>query len=55
MLWDMHPVVNQYSQKLLELPAMQRWTEEALKESWREPAHEDEFAALGEITADLRQ
>ncbi|MEM7100933.1 MAG: glutathione S-transferase family protein [Pseudomonadota bacterium] len=51
---DTHPVLHNYSQRLLELPAMQSWTNEALTEPWREPAHEEEFLALGNIDADLR-
>ena len=50
-----HAVINNYSQQILQLPAMQAWTEAALTETWREPAHEEELAALGEITADLRR
>ena len=35
-------------------PAMQQWEAEALAESWREVAHEEELAAAGTITADYR-
>lgn len=35
-------------------PAMQQWEAEALAESWREVAHEEELAACGAITADYR-
>ncbi|SLM62606.1 MULTISPECIES: glutathione S-transferase family protein [Dickeya] len=43
-----------YARHLLALPAMQRWYQAALAETWREPAHEEEVAACGVITADLR-
>jgi len=43
-----------YAQRLLELPAMRDWETAALAEPWRDPGHEDEIAALGEIVADLR-
>ncbi len=45
----------QYVECLLSLPGMQAWTEAALAETYREPSHEQEFAALGEIIEDLRQ
>ena len=43
-----------YSERLLNLSGMQAWTRDALAEPYREPSHEAEFAALGEIVADLR-
>ncbi|HEX9206763.1 MAG TPA: glutathione S-transferase family protein [Steroidobacteraceae bacterium] len=43
-----------YAQRLLQLPAMRAWEAEALAEPWRDPPHEDEIAALGDIVADLR-
>jgi glutathione S-transferase len=39
---------------MLAHPAMQQWEREALAESWREIAHEDELRACGEIIADYR-
>jgi glutathione S-transferase len=44
-----------YAQRLLALPGMQAWERAALAETWREPSHETEIAALGTITADYRQ
>lgn len=51
---DQHEVIRAYSQHLLQTPAMQRWTQAALAETFREPAHEEEIAGLGDITQDLR-
>ncbi|MBL0923229.1 MAG: glutathione S-transferase family protein [Sphingomonadaceae bacterium] len=41
--------------KMLTLPAMLAWENDALRESWREAGHEEELRACGEITADYRQ
>ena len=35
-------------------PAMRQWEAEALAESWREEAHEEELRATGEVIADYR-
>ena len=43
-----------YVNRLLALPAMQAWTEAALRENFREPGHESDARASGEWTADLR-
>ncbi len=43
-----------YCQRLLSLPAMKAWDAAAVKESWREEAHEEEAAAAGRIIADRR-
>ncbi len=43
-----------YVGHLLALPGMQSWTDAALAETFREPSHEDELAALGTVTADFR-
>ncbi|NBQ91727.1 MAG: glutathione S-transferase family protein [Betaproteobacteria bacterium] len=43
-----------YVQRLLELPAMRQWYEEALVEPWRDEAHEADIRALGEIIRDER-
>ena len=44
-----------YVEQLLALPGMRAWTAAALVEPFREPSHEEEFAALGEMIEDLRQ
>jgi len=43
-----------YAQRMLARPSMQRWYAEALAEPWRDQMHDDEIAALGQISADLR-
>jgi len=43
-----------YAGRLLESRAMREWYDQALAEIWREPGHEVEIAATGEIVADLR-
>jgi len=43
-----------YGARLLALPAMQRWEADALAETWREPGHEEEAKAAGEIVEDRR-
>jgi len=43
-----------YLQRLLALPAMQQWYAAGLAESWRDAAHEQDLAASGQVTADLR-
>jgi glutathione S-transferase len=39
---------------ILAHPAMREWERQALAESWREVAHEEELRACGTITADYR-
>jgi glutathione S-transferase len=48
------PTSAAYVQRLLALPAMREWEAAALKETEREPGHEDEARATGTLTADLR-
>ena len=48
------PTAMEYVARLLALPAMQRWYRDGVAESWREPGHEDEIRAAGEVTADYR-
>lgn len=43
-----------YATRLLALPSMQRWYDEALAEPWRDAPHEREIAGVGRVTADLR-
>ncbi len=43
-----------YAQRLLALPAMQQWYQDALAETWRDQAHEADIRALGEIIRDDR-
>lgn len=44
-----------YAERLLALPSMQRWEVEAIGETWRDAAHEEEIRALGTVTEDLRK
>ena len=43
-----------YAQDLLALPGMQQWYAEALREPWREAAHEEDVLAHGALLSDLR-
>lgn len=43
-----------YVQHMLALPGMQRWYEAALKETWRDPDHEEETLRQGNLLQDLR-
>ena len=43
-----------YATRLLGLPGMRAWYEAALKETWREPAHEGALLQYGQVTEDLR-
>ncbi|WP_049628953.1 glutathione S-transferase family protein [Cellvibrio sp. pealriver] len=43
-----------YLTRLLNVPAMQDWYASGLKETWREPEHEQEILAAGKLLADLR-
>ena len=45
---------NRYAACLLEQPAMRSWYEAALKETWRELAHEAEARDVGTVMKDLR-
>ena len=44
-----------YASRLLALPSMQSWYEDALREPWRERAHEEEVKLAGEVVEDLRR
>lgn len=43
-----------YAARLLALPSMQRWEQDALAEPWREVEHEKELQAAGRVVKDLR-
>lgn len=45
---------SRYVKALLGLASMRDWYEAAIKETWREPDHEEEIASVGEIYADFR-
>jgi glutathione S-transferase len=44
-----------YASRLLSLPSMRSWYEDALVEPWRERAHEEEVTQTGKVIADLRR
>lgn len=46
---------RRYVETLLALPAMQQWETDALAESWREPAHEDDLLGRGTLLEDRRE
>jgi glutathione S-transferase len=48
----LHPT---YVRQLLSLKSMQEWSSVALREHWREPAHEREVLAVGKVLNDFRQ
>jgi len=48
------PAMN-YAKTLLELPAMRRWYDEALDETWRDEAHEIDMRQTGTLLQDLRR
>ncbi|CAG75691.1 putative glutathione S-transferase [Pectobacterium atrosepticum SCRI1043] len=48
------PEAAAYCERLLALPAMQQWLEEALAETWREAAHEEDVTNAGEVIEDFR-
>ncbi|HEY8683069.1 MAG TPA: glutathione S-transferase family protein [Rhodanobacter sp.] len=43
-----------YAARMRALPSMQRWHADALRETWRDPDHEDEVMRGGELLEDLR-
>lgn len=51
---DVGPLGQGWVDHMLDHPAMKRWEEEALAETWREGSHEAEIGAAGRILADYR-
>jgi glutathione S-transferase len=43
-----------YAKRLLALKGMREWYEAGLKETWRDPPHDEEMRLAGTCTADLR-
>ena len=43
-----------YADRLLGTRAMQEWYADALKETLRDPPHDDEISQLGQVLEDLR-
>ncbi|HEX9391739.1 MAG TPA: glutathione S-transferase family protein [Usitatibacteraceae bacterium] len=48
------PDSKAYLARLLALPGMQSWYQDGLRETWREPDHEDEAVRAGTWLQDLR-
>jgi glutathione S-transferase len=48
------PGAREYVDRLLALPPMREWYEEALQETWRDAEHEEEAKAAGKWLEDLR-
>ena len=46
--------IRGYMTTILDTAAVQQWSADALAETFREPAHEEELAELGEWLEDLR-
>jgi glutathione S-transferase len=46
---------NAYAARLLALPGMRTWYEQALQEPWRETGHELEILTQAELLADFRR
>ncbi|GAB2572335.1 glutathione S-transferase family protein [Dyella jejuensis] len=47
-------IAQAYVQRMLALPSMRRWYDEALKETWRDTDHEQETLCQGALLEDLR-
>ncbi len=43
-----------YAMRLLELPSMRRWYQEALRETWRDAPHDQELGRHGAVVSDQR-
>ena len=52
---ELSAAARAYVQRLLELPAMRQWYQEALIEPWRDEPHEAEVRSLGDILSDGRR
>ncbi len=48
------PAARGYVERLIALPAMQAWYQDALAETYREESHEADIARAGRTVADLR-
>jgi glutathione S-transferase len=51
---QLDPVAQAYAARLLERPSLREWYAQALREPWRDAAHEAEIATHGDIIEDLR-
>ncbi|MEZ5498086.1 MAG: glutathione S-transferase family protein [Steroidobacteraceae bacterium] len=53
--FELPVAANRYGERLLELPAMQSWYAEALKETWIDADHDEEVSRFGSWLQDLRE
>jgi glutathione S-transferase len=51
---ELGPLARAYSERLLDLAGMKRWYADGCAETYREPSHEAEIAALGRCVEDRR-
>ncbi len=51
---DVGDAAQAYVQRMLSLSSMRRWYDAALKETWRDPDHEEETLRQGTLLEDLR-
>lgn len=51
---ELGPKGSAWIERMLDLPAMREWEEQALREPYREQGHEAELAAAGSIIQDYR-
>ena len=51
---SLSPEASGWVERMLALPSMRRWYDEALAETWRDTPHDVESAQVGTITADRR-
>ena len=51
---DPGPIAAEYTTRLLALDSMRSWERDALRETWREPGHEEEARSAGTWLADMR-
>jgi glutathione S-transferase len=51
---ELGPKGSAWIERMLDLPAMREWEEQALREPYRERGHEAELAAAGSIIQDYR-
>ena len=50
----LHEAADNYAERLRSLPSLVEWYEDALKEHWRDAAHEEEARLAGDWIEDLR-
>lgn len=51
---ELSETATAYARRLLDLPAMRNWYEDALAETFRDPPHDAEIATVGTLVEDLR-